>query len=114
MSPKSPATRPRSLCPDIGSVRVSEMPRLRPLLWPLAVLALVLGLGAAAGAWWYHTTRPDYRLRQGRAALQRGDFESAEHFALLLQADGCKDHAHFLRGEAHFLRAKPQLDAGRP
>jgi Tfp pilus assembly protein PilF len=53
-------------------------------------------------------------LRQGRAALQRGDFESAEHFALLLQADGRKDHAHFLRGEAHFLQAKPQLDAGRP
>jgi tetratricopeptide (TPR) repeat protein len=87
---------------------------IRRLLWPLAGLALALGLGTAGGAWWYHTSQPDYRLRKGRDALHRGDAQTAEHFALLLEADGRMDHARLLRGEAFFVQAKPRLDAGRP
>jgi Tfp pilus assembly protein PilF len=84
------------------------------------ILALASGLIllasslAAATIWWRHTTTPDYRLRQGRDALHRGDSATAEHFALVLEADGRKDHARLLRGEAFFFQAKPQLDAGRP
>src|SRR5579864_4518699 len=70
-------------------------------------LALMVVLGAAAGgiAWWYHTTRPDYRLRQGQEALRQGRPDKADRFAQRLEAAGYSDHAHLLRGEA-FLRER--------
>jgi tetratricopeptide (TPR) repeat protein len=70
----------------------------------LTVLAAasVLGLCGVVGAWWYHTTRPEYRLRLGREALRRGDGDEAEHMAQLLMADGLPDQAHLLRGDALF------------
>jgi tetratricopeptide (TPR) repeat protein len=51
-------------------------------------------------AWWYHTSRPEYRLRQGQEALRRGDWAEAEQRATQLDAAGCPDHAHLIRGEA--------------
>src|SRR5262249_25089514 len=67
-----------------------------------AALALAVALGAAAGvaAWWYHTTRPMYRLRQGQEALRQGRVDKAARVAQRLEANGYADHAHLLRGEA--------------
>ncbi|HLJ93964.1 MAG TPA: tetratricopeptide repeat protein [Gemmataceae bacterium] len=71
----------------------------------VATLTLIVGLGAAAGvsAWWYRTTRPLYRLRQGQEALRHGRPDKADRLAESLEADGHSDYAHLLRGEA-FLR----------
>lgn len=72
---------------------------------------VVLGLAGAAGAWWYHTTRPDYRLRGGREALRRGQREQAERMVRVLTAAGDRDHANLLRAEIALAQAKPFLDA---
>jgi tetratricopeptide (TPR) repeat protein len=78
----------------------------------LALLSgvVVLGLVVAAGVWWYQTTRPDYRLQRGREAVRRGEWERAEQLVRLLTAAGDRDHAHLLRAEIAFGRAKPFLD----
>jgi tetratricopeptide (TPR) repeat protein len=71
----------------------------------LAGLVVAVGvLGAAGGAtwWWRHTTTPEYRLRQGRDALRRGDRDAAERVIQLLIADGQANCAYLLRGEAFF------------
>lgn len=79
------------------------MPGRRRLL--VGTLALTVALAAVGGvsAWWYHTTRPDYRLRQGQEALRHGRPDKAERLAQRLESDGHADHAHLLRGEG-FLR----------
>jgi tetratricopeptide (TPR) repeat protein len=79
------------------------MPNLRRVLFGLLCLAGVLGLAGAGGAWWYSTTRPEYRLRRGQEALRQGNADEAERLAVRLEADGYPDHAHLLRGEV-FLR----------
>jgi tetratricopeptide (TPR) repeat protein len=61
---------------------------------------ITLGAMATVSAWWYHTTRPDYRLRQGQEALRQGRPDKAERLAQRLEADGYADHARLLRGEA--------------
>jgi tetratricopeptide (TPR) repeat protein len=65
-----------------------------------AGLALVAGLGAG-GAWYYHSNRPEYRLRQGREALRRHDWAAARQQADGLENSGHPDHAHLLRGQIH-------------
>jgi tetratricopeptide (TPR) repeat protein len=87
--------------------------RCRRILWLCCGVALVAAVATTGGGWWYRTTRPDYRLREGQAALQRGDADLAEHFARLLEASSSKDEAHLLRGEAHFRQAKPFLDSNQ-
>lgn len=71
----------------------------------VGALALTIAVGAAleVRAWWYRTTRPNYRLRQGQEALRQGRPDKADRLAQRLEADGYSDHAHLLRGEA-FLR----------
>jgi tetratricopeptide (TPR) repeat protein len=78
----------------------------------LALLSgvVVLGLAVAAGVWWYQTTQPDSRLRRGREAVRRGEWEQAEQLVRLLSAAGDRDHANLLRAEIAFGRAKPFLD----
>ena len=76
----------------------------------LAAGVLALALAAAAGAAWYHTTRPDYLLRRGRQALDRDDVAGAVRQADRLAAAGHADHAHLLRGET-FYRLRRWGDA---
>jgi tetratricopeptide (TPR) repeat protein len=76
-----------------------------------AVVA-VLGLVSWGHADWYYRSGPDYRLRCGKDALAKSDPERVEQIALLLDADGYKDHAALLRAEASYAQAKPRLDRG--
>jgi tetratricopeptide (TPR) repeat protein len=85
----------------------------RHLLLLVSGLATAVGLALAGGAWWHHTSRPEYRLRRGREALRRGDDEAVEREVLRLEAAGCGDQAHLLRAELLFARAKPYLDANQ-
>jgi tetratricopeptide (TPR) repeat protein len=88
----------------------SESMRGPPRLLRALGLVVTLGTLAGAAAWWYQTTRPTYRLRQGQEALRRGRPDIADRLAERLEADGYSDQAHLLRGEAflrehHFARA---------
>jgi tetratricopeptide (TPR) repeat protein len=78
-----------------------RVPR-RLVIGTLTLILLLLAVAGAA-AWWYRTTRPSYRLRQGQEALRRGRLDIADRLAQRLEADGYADHARLLRGEA-FLR----------
>jgi tetratricopeptide (TPR) repeat protein len=74
----------------------------RRRLWLAAFAGLALAAGLGAGAAWYsHINRPDYRMRQGREALRRHDWDAARHQADRLENAGHPDHAHLLRGQAH-------------
>lgn len=77
---------------------------MRRLLRTLVCLGVVAGLAGGGWVWWRHATGPEYRLRAGREALRRGDFQAAERYATLLTADGQADHAALLRGESLFQR----------
>jgi tetratricopeptide (TPR) repeat protein len=72
--------------------------RGKPLLFRALVIA-TLGALAGGAVWWYQTTRPTHRLRQGQEALRRGRPDIADRLAERLEADGYSDHAHLLRGE---------------
>jgi tetratricopeptide (TPR) repeat protein len=77
-------------------------------------LVLVVAVVAGAVAWWHHATQPGYRLRRGQEALARDDLDQAEHYAVLLEAAGARDHAHLLRALILFDDARPAIDAGQP
>ena len=79
------------------------MSGLRRVLVGTLVLIVALAAVAGVGAWWYRTTRPIYRLRQGQEALRKGRPDKADRLAQRLEDDGHLDYAHLLRGEA-FLR----------
>ena len=97
------------------SDRILRMTRASRSVILLGVVLTVAGAGAAAaGAWWRHVTRPDYRLRAGREALRQGDRARAERAALELRAAGHGDHAALLHGELFLHDARPQIDAGSP
>jgi tetratricopeptide (TPR) repeat protein len=72
--------------------------RYRVYLVILALVAVLLGMGSL---WAYHTTRPEYRLRQGQQALLAGKIPEAERLAERLEAAGYSDHAHLLRGQIY-------------
>jgi tetratricopeptide (TPR) repeat protein len=78
---------------------------MRKFLLASALLTSVL-LGAAA-VWWHHTTRPEHLLREGQAALRRGDTEAADQLAVRLEASGHPDHAHLLLGEVYLRLKRP-------
>jgi tetratricopeptide (TPR) repeat protein len=70
---------------------------------------------AAPFAWWWITSRPEYRLKRALEAVERDDLQTAERAALQFEADGYKDYAHLLRGkmllhEENFPAALAQLD----
>jgi tetratricopeptide (TPR) repeat protein len=80
-------------------------------------LGTLLGLGVALSAggvyaFWVWTTRAAYLLQQGRAALEQGDWERAEHFADQLEQRHYRPHAHLLRGEVRLRAAKGILAPG--
>src|SRR5712692_6377578 len=79
------------------------MSGLRRFLVGTLVLIVALATVAGVSAWWYRTTRPIYRLRQGQEALRKGRPDKADRLAQRLEDDGHSDYAHLLRGEA-FLR----------
>jgi tetratricopeptide (TPR) repeat protein len=70
----------------------------------LGGLALALGLLGGVGYWRFRVSRPDYRLRQGQAALLREDYDKAAELTSLLEASGHLDHAHLLRGQSLLRR----------
>jgi tetratricopeptide (TPR) repeat protein len=64
---------------------------------------------AGTGGWWYfHTSRPEYRLRRGQEAVRAGRYQAAEAEAAALEADGHMEAALLLRGEALLLRGEAQ------
>jgi tetratricopeptide (TPR) repeat protein len=76
--------------------------------WLLGLVGLALGvvLLGTAGLWRYQTTRPEYLLQQGQAALLRGDVDRAERSVLRLDAAGYTDHAHLLRGQTYLRQGQ--------
>src|SRR5437763_1036078 len=74
-----------------------EAARKRPRRLFAALMATFLVLG---GSWWYRTTRPEFRLEQGRQAIRREEWEAAYAIARQLEAAGESDRALLLRGEA--------------
>jgi tetratricopeptide (TPR) repeat protein len=70
----------------------------------LGGLAVALGLLGGVGYYRFRVTRPDYRLRQGQAALLREDYDKAAELTSLLDASGHVDHAHLLRGQSLLRR----------
>ena len=77
--------------------------RRQLLIRVLSVLAAASVCGVVLWQW-SRTSTPEYRLRQGREAVHRGDFTRAERFALRLEASGEMNQAHLLRGEMALTR----------
>jgi tetratricopeptide (TPR) repeat protein len=70
--------------------------------WSIRHVALGLAalfVLAGGAAWWYRVTRPDYLLRQGQAALARGDRYRAEEIMLRLEEAGHKEQAYLLHAD---------------
>jgi tetratricopeptide (TPR) repeat protein len=80
---------------------------MRKRLLASAFLTAAVALLGGAAAWWHHTSRPEYLLRQGQAALRRGDSEAADRLAARLEASGHADHAHLLLGEVYLRLDRP-------
>lgn len=70
-------------------------------------VGLVVAVLAAGVGWWYHITRPGYRLARGLEAARQGDFIKANEYATLLERAGDRDHAFLLRGQSQFLQNQP-------
>ena len=64
----------------------------------LAIVVAVLVTGS--GWWWYHTSRPEYRLQRGREAILREDWGTVYAIVDKLEAAGESDRALLLNGEA--------------
>lgn len=80
----------------------------------LALLACLIAV-AGVGAWRYHATRPDVRLRKGQDALRRGDADTAYAMVSTLRRSDHPDHAYLLHGEIlyrqrHFADAVEQFN----
>jgi tetratricopeptide (TPR) repeat protein len=92
--------------------RAIKMNRNRSLLTGITAFVLATALFGGLGFWWYESTRPEHRLRQGQQALQRGDIETAERLIDKLDAAGYPDHAHLLRGQVylHLKRLNPAIE----
>src|SRR5437763_12015603 len=84
------------------------MPRSRRTAL-LLTLAVVLLAAAGVGAWYVATSRPAYLLRQGRAALERGDRDGVETYVARLRQRGEADAVHQLLGELWLAQARAQL-----
>ena len=72
-------------------------------------LALIVVGGIGVIVWRHYVTRPDYRLARGQDAIKAMDWDSVQAFATRLEDNGHPNHAHFLRGESHFARHRPDL-----
>jgi tetratricopeptide (TPR) repeat protein len=96
------------------------MRTLRRIVLSLIVLIVLTGLAAGATAYmgqrrwgdalWYFQSGPDYRLACGEKALQDNNEDRANEIALLLEAEGHKDHAALLRGETLLHHGKPYAE----
>jgi tetratricopeptide (TPR) repeat protein len=75
---------------------------------------LVLAMAAAATAYRAYTTRPAHLLERGRAALERGSWNQAEHCLEALERHGYGDQAHLLAAEISLNKARltPETTVG--
>ena len=83
---------------------MTTMGKMRRWRITLGGLAVAVGLLGGIGSWRFRVTRPDYRLRQGQAALLREDYDKAAELTNLLEASGHIDHAHLLLGQSLLRR----------
>ena len=75
----------------------------------LCFLACLCVAAGGAAAWWHvRCSRPEYRLRLAQEAVRAGKYTAGEAEAAALEADGYKDAALLLRGEALLLRGEAQ------
>lgn len=98
--------------PGAATVAVFPDDAMRKLLPFLAGLAGVL-VAASLAVWWYHTTRPDYRLARGQELIRRGKSSQARQIANQLTTDGHTDHGHLLRGQVLLAQAAAASDPDR-
>lgn len=77
---------------------------------------LVVALTAAGMTYRLYTTRANYLLDKGQAALERGNWSYVDRCLDLLEARGYWDHAHLLRGKLWLSKARLRADptAGNP
>ncbi|MCI0455395.1 MAG: tetratricopeptide repeat protein [Gemmataceae bacterium] len=80
---------------------------MRKLLLASACLSTVLTVLGGAGGWWHYTSRPEYLLRKGQAALGRGNLDVVAMLAARLEASRHADHAHLLLGELYLRQNRP-------
>lgn len=104
----SPDPPPAAATPDAPAAG----PPRRLGRW-LALAGLALAAVVALAAWRYVTSRPDYRLRDGRRAIAAGDYDRAWQQAAALEAAGEADRAELLRGEALLARGEFALALDR-
>lgn len=71
------------------------------------LLGLLLSTFLAGGFWFWRQSSPDSRLREGQAALARGEFDRAAALAGVLGTEGSHDHALLLRGEIALVQGNP-------
>lgn len=76
------------------------------LLFALLAAALVAG---GVGWWYAATSRAEYLLRRGRAALERGDRAGVEQCVARLRRRGEADAVHLLVGEIWLAQARALL-----
>src|SRR3954453_22788510 len=77
---------------------------MRKLLLTSAWVIAVVAVAGGVGAWWHHTSQPEYLLRKGQAALRERDSEAAMMQVDRLEASGHTDHASLLRGEVYLYQ----------
>jgi tetratricopeptide (TPR) repeat protein len=81
----------------------------------LFILVVVLAIPAVAIGHWLYTTRADYLLGRGTAALERGDVAEAERMVRGLGIRGHDSAAHLLRGRILLQQARAAVqDTPRP
>jgi tetratricopeptide (TPR) repeat protein len=76
------------------------------------LLSVGLVLAGFVAVRWYQTSRPDYRLERGRAAVREADFAAAEEMVRRLETAGHTDHAHLLQAAIHLELGRPNDAAG--
>lgn len=89
---------------------VSRPRLLRPRTWGRRQWLFALGVallctGCGLGFWWYHT-EPERWYQRALLAMECGDQEEVDRLVLRLHDRGRHDEAHFVRGKAQVLAGR--------